>query len=378
MIGYLNENEKNKSEILWKQAFPEDSESFDEYYFSQKIKGNRILAKEEDETIVSMAHLNPYLVQAGRRVWQSDYIVGVATDREKRHRGYMREILTRMMQDMYGEKMPFCFLMPADEKIYLPFDFTYIFNQPHWRLKEGCSIHAVPWKESGKTLEETAAFMEKWLSDRFDVYCRRDEAYVDLLLKELDSENGRLNLLFEDGRLVGLESWWGIEKQEQRLLYCENGYTEEEKAPTPAIMARIICMERFMEAICLKKDCVEKDMTVILSVEDRFLPQNQGVFLWHLNHETSWLERMNTDSANTETMNTDSENIETVNTDLENTKTANTDSSTIKAEQIPNNATLSMSISRLTSWLFGYSKETGPEWMNKIQTLKGVFLDEVV
>ena len=133
-----------------------------------------------------------------------------------------------------------------------------------------------------------------------------------------------------------------------------------------------------MEAICLKKDCVEKDMTVILSVEDRFLPQNQGVFLWHLNHETSWLERMNTDSENIETVNTDSANTETVNTDLENTKTVNPDSSTVKAEQIPNNVTLSMSISRLTSWLFGYSKETGPEWMNKIQTLKGVFLDEVV
>ncbi|MBT9778495.1 GNAT family N-acetyltransferase [Clostridium sp. MCC353] len=376
MIGYLNENEKNKSELLWKQAFPEDSESFDQYYFSHKVKGNRILAKEEDGIIVSMAHLNPYLVQAGSHVWRSDYIVGVATDKERRHRGYMREILTWMMGDMYEEKMPFCFLMPADEKIYLPFDFTYIFDQPHWKLKEGCFVNAVSWKEAGKTLEETAAFMEKWLSSRFDVYCRRDEAYVELLLKELASENGRLNLLFDDGRLIGVESRWGIEKQDQRLLYCENGYTEEEKAPTPAIMARIICLERFMEAICLKDDCREKEMTVTLAVEDRFLPQNHGVYLWHLNHETSWVERINTDSKNRETVNTDSKNRETVNTDSKNRETVNTDSASIKAGQA--GELLSMSISRLTSWLFGYSEEAGPEWMKKIRTLKGVFLDEVV
>ena len=37
-----------------------------------------------------------------------------------------------------------------------------------------------------------------------------------------------------------------------------------------------------------------------------------------------------------------------------------------------------MSVSRLTAWLFGYARECGAEWMSKVKTLEGVFLDEVV
>lgn len=344
MIGYLNEEEKKRSEILWKQAFPEDSESFDRYYFSEKMRENRVLAKTEGTELVSMAHLNPYLVQAGVCVWRSDYIVGVATHRDKRHRGYMREVLTRMMQDMYEEKMPFCFLMPADERIYLPFDFTYIFDQPHWKLKEGTPLERVSLEECGKTPAELATFMGNWLSDRYEVYCKRDEAYVNMLLKELDSENGETNLLYHGTRLVGMESQWGIDKKEQRLLYCEPEYVEEEKEASPAIMARIICMERFVEAVRLKESCPEEEITVRLAVEDKFLPQNHGSYLWHLNHKGSCLEKVSGEVLQQD-----------------------------GAEDCP-----VIPVSRLTAWLFGYSRACGAEWMNKVKTLEGVFLDEVV
>ncbi len=115
---------------------PEDSRSFDDYYFGEKLGDNRILVLEEEHAagsgedgngkpgsfrIVSMIHLNPYVVQAAGLRWQVDYLVGVATRKDRRHRGYMRRLLLRMMEDMRVEGMPFCFLMPADEAIYQPF-----------------------------------------------------------------------------------------------------------------------------------------------------------------------------------------------------------------------------------------------------------------
>ena len=42
MIRYLTEEERGLSRDLWEEAFPEDSQSFDDYYFSEKIKENRI------------------------------------------------------------------------------------------------------------------------------------------------------------------------------------------------------------------------------------------------------------------------------------------------------------------------------------------------
>ena len=71
MIRYLTEEERGLSRDLWEEAFPEDSRSFDDYYFSEKIKENRILALCRDEegvspaSIESMIQLNPYEIQAG-------------------------------------------------------------------------------------------------------------------------------------------------------------------------------------------------------------------------------------------------------------------------------------------------------------------------
>ena len=47
MIRYLNGDEKGASRDLWEEAFPEDSRSFDDYYFLEKMKDNRILVLEE-------------------------------------------------------------------------------------------------------------------------------------------------------------------------------------------------------------------------------------------------------------------------------------------------------------------------------------------
>ena len=61
-IRYLKPEEKEKARALWSQAFFEDSEEFDNYYFTEKIKENQILVKEEDGRIISMVHLNPYKI----------------------------------------------------------------------------------------------------------------------------------------------------------------------------------------------------------------------------------------------------------------------------------------------------------------------------
>ena len=59
MIRYLGDNEKGKSEELYRAAFPEDKDAFVEYYYSYVIKDNKILVLEQDDKICSMLHLNP-------------------------------------------------------------------------------------------------------------------------------------------------------------------------------------------------------------------------------------------------------------------------------------------------------------------------------
>ena len=62
MIRYLETEEKWKMPDLWREAFPEDSTEFCDYYFKEKMKDNRVLVREENGEIVSMVHRNPYRI----------------------------------------------------------------------------------------------------------------------------------------------------------------------------------------------------------------------------------------------------------------------------------------------------------------------------
>ena len=47
MIRYLETEEKGRCLDLWREAFPEDSTEFCDYYFKEKMKDNRVLAPPE-------------------------------------------------------------------------------------------------------------------------------------------------------------------------------------------------------------------------------------------------------------------------------------------------------------------------------------------
>lgn len=378
MIRYLKEQEKYRSRELWEEAFPEDSRSFDDYYFEQKLKDNRILVLEdwdEQETaaemirqepgmgmevsgrrtdaaedaehrIDSMIHLNPYLVQVRGRRWRVDYLVGVATRKDRRHRGYMRRLLMRMMADMRDEQMPFCFLMPADEAIYRPFGFTYIFRQPILKLREDAVLERrslMSGQDGGgvrRWLSGIAEWMNQWLEERYQVFAVRNESYLRRLIDELASEKGSLDVLYDGDTMAGIHSEWGLKEREQRLLYCREAYTEQAAEAKPAIMARIISPEIFAKAVRLRSQVAEDERVILLRLSDPMIAANQGVWEWHLRHEMSWMEKRSGEAAGEE---------------------------------------LVLRIEELTGWLFGYEvPEAAKPYESIVDVLDGVFLDEVV
>lgn len=344
MIRYLNGEEKAVCRALWEEAFPEDSRSFDDYYFAEILKENQILIREEEGRLVSMLHRNPYRVHMKSRSFMIDYIVGVATAADCRHRGYMRSLLERMMEDMYREHMPFCFLMPADERIYLPFGFRYIFDQPRFAWKEGlCVEKRLLDGIDADRVGEAADWINRWLESRYQVYAERSAAYMERLLKEIQSENGSVHAVYRNKQLIGYESRWGWKKQEQRFCYGVDDAVDMLETK-PAIMGRIIHLPEFLKEICLKKG---KAAVVLLELQDDMIPQNDGRWLWHINHESSQAKRCSDEQWK----------------------------QTLEKGVAP----LRLSVEDLTQWLFGYRMPEGAgEYAEQIQTIQGVFLDEVV
>jgi hypothetical protein len=378
-VKYLSEAEKQDSRHLWEEAFPEDSQAFDDYYYKEKVQENRILAIVEGthseyvtaaavrrrpsvqhsgmSRVDAMIQLNPYWIHVGDWNWKVDYIVGVATRKEKRHRGYMSTLLSKMMTDMKNDQVPFCFLMPADPAIYRPFGFTYIFDQPKWELDETKAKaltrkHLIPESDSAeyaKLCKEAAAWMEDWLEERYQVYTVRDEAYLRRQVKEIASENGYLDVLYEEDQIVGLQSAWGWDEQEQRLLYADDKYVKSsETTAKSAIMARIISPEVLVKAVHLKDDAKRTERKLQLRLEDPLIEENNRIWAWTLSHTSSKLERIYED--------------------------------VFAGPKAPKpEVDLTLTITELTEWLFGYRvPEQAAPYAEEIAVPGRVFLDEVV
>lgn len=363
IIRYLEPEEKEKARTLWSQAFFEDSEEFDQYYFTEKIKDNQILVKEEDGAIISMVHLNPYKIRLGTFCAQINYIVGVATDDKRRHQGHMRDLLSKMLQDGWEKGEPFTFLMPADRAIYEPFGFRFIFDKPQNQLKSrisaGCGAErqrenlrieeymAGALLGNRKLIKEIAGFMETWLSERFQVYAVRDWSYVKNLLTELASEDGRIELFYEGSQLKGIRADWGWEEKEQRLLYVPDDWMEKRSDPKPAIMARIVNMKEFLQLFSLKPD-TKQDTEVLLEIEDPLISHNNGLWRWNLTQNGAECEKL-----------------------LQ------------KPEKEPD---LKCLTDQLMQWLMGYEESEkiflkncpGLLWQKQINIFQGIFLDEEV
>lgn len=345
-IRYLHQQEKERSRELWEQCFPEDSARFLDYYYQEKCRDNQILVLEgERGEILSMAHQNPYRIVMPAGEYVLDYIVGVATDEKCRHQGYMRRLLTRMLSEQKARKNPFTFLMPASWKIYAPFGFDWIFDQPDFQLNSlGKGLESYPAADSPREREEVREWLGQWLSRRYQIYALRDAAYLDCQKKEIDSEYGEIFLLRDSAsRLRGMECFWGKEERERRFLYAEEPYLAANPSAKPAIMARILDLPEFMKSIRLKKraDGEKQDpVEFIINLSDPVLEENNGCFLVTVEENGSRISLLGG-----------------------------------SREMVP-----SLSIGALTQWLMGYGRAPKEltEEAEKIQTCGKIFLDEVV
>lgn len=245
----LNRKEKQDAYELWRECFG-DSEEYMDYYFDYKLRDNKVLTSYDQEVLSSMVHLNPYHIVMRNQSISMDYIVGVATKPEYRKQGLMRKLLAEAMEDMYREKKPFTYLMPAKEAIYLPFDFRYVYAQKRYvytkcnKKQNGeYSNHRVDtplnrirkiedtdkYRESQLTIEDyntdraeyfkLVDFTNKKLSKEFDIFVQRDRFYYERLDAEMKAAGGAVKLILNENKLTGYFAYMQ-EGTESEIVEC--------------------------------------------------------------------------------------------------------------------------------------------------------------
>ena len=342
-MAVLEKTEWKKARKLWEEVFDEDTEQFLDYYECYVADHNLIFAEQEQGEIVSMVQLNPYMVHMGDQKADSYYIVAVATGEEYRHQGRMRRLLTEAMNHMYQKEIPFTFLMPASESIYLPFDFVTVYHQSLFTygaemdMQPDGSWHCVPCRRD--QLQELAEWSDAFLQKHSDVVTVRTEDYYKRIWKEQESMNGQILLFYEKEQLRGYcftgyegsaESWeiavtdepqssksygleeesrhqaaanrravealtrWFGEKKQLPVRICGflpgsgiEGIPVRELSSRPMTMVRLVNLEAFVSRMRAKNP-----VQFVLRVNDPIIQENCGVFRFELGRESSTLTRL--------------------------------------------------------------------------------------
>ena len=204
-VRKLRQEEHFKTRRLWEKIFTEDTSEFLDYYYSVKVNDNEIYVMEDDGEIVSMLHLNSYQMRVRDKIFKTHYLVAVATDERYRHQGLMRQLLNHAMQVMADRGEPFTFLMPANEAIYKPFGFEFIYEQKREKVigKQSNDDSLKITQACNDDCQAIADFANEMLKN-YDVVTWRHADYYKMILAEQVSENGGILVAKRDGKIQGI------------------------------------------------------------------------------------------------------------------------------------------------------------------------------
>ena len=313
--------ENQRARKLYEEIFDEDSPAFVDYYFRVKAAENEIFVVEnEKQEILATLHLNPYKMMFCGEKAKTNYIVAVATRADCRHQGMMRSLLQASLQEMYRREETFTWLVPAAEAIYRPFGFRFIYEKnkmtvtadvlqraetdENWQIHSDQEVSGDIFCEEAKKedLAELACFAEKQLSKLAEVYTVHDIAYFEQRMQEVGCEGGSLILIRKEKEICGYflalkkdrEAWEivvedAVQKKAFPAVLHWFGASEEKCTFTafpqiweqyaqsenvPAIMGRIVHLERFV--CCLK---IKKEQEWKIRLTDSLVPENNGYFI---------------------------------------------------------------------------------------------------
>ena len=134
--------------------------------------------------------------------------------------------------------------------------------------------------------------MNQWLAKRYEVYAKRDFAYMARLKKELESENGCMELLYSENTLAGIKARWGMEKPEERMLFCEESYARNTGEAVPCNHGPDCKFAEFVRFIRLQKGVKAGHDTILLELQDDILQENAGLWRWTLTQDASAAEKI--------------------------------------------------------------------------------------
>lgn len=227
IVRKLDRSEHILTKELYELVFAEDQGAFADYYYEEIASQNEIYAVAEGDKILSMLHLNYYDLMIGGMEKRIPYIVAVATHPDYRHQGMMKSLIEAAFTELLEKKVPFAYLMPANEAIYLPFAFRYISKINHYEMPVKEYLQAEKLTARPATyadVPDLCWFSSRHLKKEKGTFAKRTESYYERLLLEQQAQEGDIAVLTKDEMICG----WFYTSLEEEIPEVREAVVERE------------------------------------------------------------------------------------------------------------------------------------------------------
>ncbi len=191
MIVKATQSDMPELKELWKICFPKEDNSYIDYYFRNVWKPENCYVTKEDGKIISTISRNKHDIMFQGRIIRTSMITGVATLPEYRNRGYMKELMTIVLDACEHTEL-MTFIRTETPELYAPFGFEQGFPRTQWSLQRhdlkrvstfGCAYEI----QALDMLKVYSAYIR-----RFSGFYTRDLKYFIDYKKEIAQTGGKL------------------------------------------------------------------------------------------------------------------------------------------------------------------------------------------
>lgn len=314
-IRYAKDEDLNDIKDIWRYCF-RDEEGFFNYYFDNKYKPYNTIIVEDEKEIISSLQLNQYKISLNNEIYDTSYVVGVSTFPQGRGKGYMKNLMSYTLNELYNKNQLVSILMPIDYRLYRSYGYEHCYDQIEYNL----DINDLRNFKINGNFKKLKASHIKYLIDIYSEfmsnnngYTKRDELYYQNIFKEVESENGYIYAnVDEDGNYKGYIMYFlndnnmfirelfykDMNSLKSILKFVYNHNTQVKKVVIstplndkiryilpnlknselkikPFMMGRIINFKGFIESLKLNYN---KKTSINIKVVDDFIDENNKVF----------------------------------------------------------------------------------------------------
>lgn len=220
MIERVLEEDKNEIRDIWDDIFGFDDGGYNNYYFDNVYDKGKHYCIRKDNKIANTLSVfySPYMLN--NRMIEVSMIVGVATLKEYRHQGLMKEMMKEVL-DFLSYQNLVTMIQAYNPSLYIPYGFdilyhrkSYFITKDNYQITETRGISDTVNTED--MLKAYALFVK-----HFNGYKVRSVNDFELMIKKCEALGQKIMMVYDKGRIKG---YFIYELKEDKMIIDEAVY----------------------------------------------------------------------------------------------------------------------------------------------------------